>query len=89
MNFGQNCDINMTTDCTDCSKAYWSYWNELDLYVDGMGDWTGISDRPTTKSGANKKWRQCQWYKTQNIVKKYDRKTPCMYCTLVLKSRIF
>ena len=44
-------DINiiMTTDCTDCSKTNWSYWNGLDLYVGWTGrDGTGISDRPTT-----------------------------------------
>ena len=38
----------MTNDCTDCSKANLSYWNDLDLYVGWMDGWTAISDRPTT-----------------------------------------
>ena len=46
----------MTTDCTDCSKANWSYWNELDLNV-GLDGWDWYLWQTyynsTAESGAN------------------------------------
>ena len=55
-------DCTDSTDCTVPTKANWSYWNDLDLYVgrggvDGLLSLTNLLLLPTTiaVSGANKR----------------------------------